>query len=89
MRGLQARGIPLPEPARYPLQLQARELAAADLTVALKEAEHRPMLEERFPGWSRRVEYWQVDDLDLARPEEALAEIERQVQALMARIQEG
>ena len=56
--------------------------------IALKEAEHRAMLEANFPGWADRVEYWHVHDLDLATPDEALAMIEAHVERLIERIRQ-
>ena len=29
---------------------------------ALKHAEHLPLLQERFPAWAEKVEFWHVDD---------------------------
>jgi protein-tyrosine phosphatase len=84
--GLQARGIPVPQPLRFPLQLEEEELEVAELVIAVKEAEHRPLVKERFPQWVGGVEYWHVDDLDCASPEETLAELERQVRALLDRL---
>ncbi len=86
LRGLKARGIPAPLLARFLLQLQEGELEAADLLIAMKETEHRPMLVERFPGWQERVEHWHLDDLDCASPEETLGTIELLVQALLERL---
>jgi protein-tyrosine phosphatase len=48
--------------ARFPVQATADDFERAGWLVALKEAEHLPMLQERFPAWSERVEFWQVDD---------------------------
>jgi hypothetical protein len=28
--------------------------------IALKEVEHRPLIERRFPGVASRVTYWQI-----------------------------
>jgi predicted translation initiation factor SUI1 len=50
----------------------------------LKQAEHLPLLQERFPAWAERVEFWHVDDAP-----EALALIEREVMGLVARILGG
>ena len=86
LQGLAARGIPAPRPARFPLQLQAEELEAADLVIAVKEGEHRPVLAERFPGWQERVLYWYVDDLDCATPAETLGALESLVQELLERL---
>lgn len=86
LQGLQARGIHLGDKIRHPLPLTAADLAGADLIVALKEAEHRPMMAAQFPTWVDRVEYWHIDDLDCAGPEEALDRLEREVVFLLNRL---
>ena len=43
-------GIPHERYLRLPQQVTAEELERADLIVALKEAEHRALLRERFPA---------------------------------------
>jgi len=86
VKGLQARGIDVKNNTRSPIQLQEHDLAQADLIIALKEAEHRPYLEKRFPGWAERVEYWHIHDLDGASADEALPELEREVRALIQRL---
>jgi protein-tyrosine phosphatase len=67
--------------ARPPAQVTPEDLEAADLIVALKEAEHRPLLQERFPALADNVECWHVDDAP-----EALALIEQEVRGLVARL---
>jgi protein-tyrosine phosphatase len=69
---------------RMPVQVTAAELEQADRIVALKRAEHLPLLQERFPAWAARVEFWHVDDAP-----EALALIEREVMGLVARLLGG
>ena len=69
------REIDLPEPIRDPQACAAADLAAAERVIALKEAEHRPYLRDRHPGWADRVTYWHVHDLDQAGPDEAMGEI--------------
>jgi protein-tyrosine phosphatase len=54
---------------RLPLACSADDLVASDLIVAVKEAEHRELLAERFAGWEERTVYWHVHDTDLAHPE--------------------
>lgn len=51
----------------------------AQLVIALKEAEHRPLLELRFPEMADRVIYWRVDDIGLTEPADAIAMIDRLV----------
>jgi protein-tyrosine phosphatase len=74
---------------RFPLAVAEDDLRGADLVVALKEAEHRPLLERKHPSWSDRVEYWHVHDLDCAPAEQALAVLEREVRAVAARLATG
>jgi protein-tyrosine phosphatase len=84
--GLRLRGLPIPEPDRFPLVANANDIEAADLVIAVKEAEHRPMMLKRFPAWANRIEYWQIHDLDGAEPDVALVELEEQVRALIERL---
>jgi protein-tyrosine phosphatase len=69
--------------AAIPTQCGESDMTHADRIIALKEDEHRAMLAEQFPGWEDRVTYWHVHDLDQARAEVALAEIEQLVRALV------
>ncbi|HTV33993.1 MAG TPA: hypothetical protein VME69_12990, partial [Methylocella sp.] len=77
--------------ARSPLQLEAADLDRADHIVALKKAEHLPLLRERFSGWLNganpgRIEYWHIDDVDRMAPAKALPLIAEEVEALMKRL---
>ena len=82
LQALAARGIPLRHTGENRVQLSEPDLGAADLVIALKEAEHRPLMECQFPQWAGRIRYWHVSDIDGCQPEEALREIESLVQAL-------
>ncbi len=86
---LERRGIALPSPLRFPQQAIGTELAAADLVIALKEAEHRPMVAARFAPWAERVNYWHVHDVDQALPDEALALIDTHIEELLERLAAG
>jgi predicted translation initiation factor SUI1 len=70
--------------SRYPVQVTIEELEQADTIIALKHAEHQPLLQERFPAFAERVEFWHVDDAP-----EALALIETKIMDLMARLLGG
>jgi protein-tyrosine phosphatase len=85
---LNALGIPVEENSRFPIQLSEADLAESDLVVAVKEAEHRKLLDQLFPAWSDRVEYWHIDDLDCAQPEDALPLLENEVRSLAKRLSE-
>jgi protein-tyrosine phosphatase len=82
VKALEARGLrAVAEFGRFPIQVTAEDFEAAHWIVALKEAEHLPLLQERFPAWAEMVEFWQVDDAP-----EVLALIEREVMDLAARL---
>jgi len=86
LRSLEACGIAVQRVERFPTQLRAEELGRADQVIALKEAEHRPLLQARFPGWADRVEYWHIDDLYDTPAGQALPEMERNVRNLIWRL---
>lgn len=73
-------------PHRDPMHCHEPDLAAADLVIALKEAEHRPLLRMHFAGWEDRVTYWHIHDVDQAEPDDALAQIEHLVHELVEKL---
>lgn len=83
---LHALGISIESDPRMPLQVAESDLAAADRIIALKEAEHRPLVAKLFPSWEKRVEYWHIDDLDCAEPDDALTALEDDVRTLAGRL---
>jgi protein-tyrosine phosphatase len=84
IQALQALGIRNDEFSRFPLSVALEDFEKAHWIVALKEAEHRPLFQERFPAWTDRVEYWHVEDAA-----EALVHIEQEVMDLVARLLAG
>jgi protein-tyrosine phosphatase len=82
VKALEARGIrTVTEFARFPIQVKLEDFELAEWIVALNQAEHLPLLQERFPDWIEKVEFWQVDDAP-----EVLAIIEQEVMDLTARL---
>jgi len=71
---------------RFPRQVEDEDFQAADLIIAIDEAEHRAMIQRRYPDWADRIEYWHVADLWALGPEEALPSIAKKVQALIDRL---
>jgi predicted translation initiation factor SUI1 len=69
---------------RKPQAATAEQIERANWIVALLEAEHRPLLQERFAGWEDRAEYWHVEDRLGVLPE-----IEREVMDLISRLMRG
>jgi protein-tyrosine phosphatase len=64
------------------VQLSEADLKSADLIIALKDEEHRPMLTCQFPAWTPKVVFWDVSDLPHS-PDVALPAIEREVRKLI------
>jgi protein-tyrosine phosphatase len=82
---LEALGVRMGEDcSRAPAQVTTKELESADRVIALKHAEHLPLLQERYPLWVDKVEFWHIDDAP-----EVLPLIEREVRNLVARIRDG
>src|ERR1043165_2910629 len=69
---------------RFPAQVSVADLEKADIVIALKQAEHLPLLQERFGAFAEKVEFWHIDDAP-----GALDLIEREVMDLMARLLGG
>jgi protein-tyrosine phosphatase len=61
---------------RPPLDVTDQDIFQADHVVAVKEAEHRPLLTRRFPTHVQRVEFWQVHDIDCGLPCQAFPHLE-------------
>ena len=80
---LALREIDLRHTAPDKQKLTEEDLLAADVIVALKDDEHRPMMRTQFPSWVDRVTFWDVGDQPEVRPEYGLPSIEKQVMALI------
>jgi protein-tyrosine phosphatase len=85
VKALEAMGVHAAEAVtRLPAQVTTDDLERADRVVALRHAEHLPLLQERFPAWAEKVEFWHVDDAP-----KVLGLIEQEVMGLVARILGG
>ena len=73
VEALAQRGVVLPTPHRYPLPTIAADFVQADWVIALKEAEHRPMMQRKFAAWADRITYWHIHDLDVWSADEGLS----------------
>lgn len=69
---------------RAPTPCVLADFRDAHLVIALKEAEHRPLIEQRFPEVANSVTYWHVDDIEFAPPSIALPMIDAHVRELIA-----
>ena len=74
---------------RSPMAVKEHDFRKASYIVAVKELEHKPLLERQFPRWIEKVEFWNVDDLDCSGPEKALGELESKVRRLLMNLLES
>jgi protein-tyrosine phosphatase len=84
---LAARDLPNPEPNRWPRQACDADFEPADLVIAMKEAEHRPMMEQKYPRWADKVRYWHIHDLDVVPEGGGLTEVDAHVRRLVDELQ--
>lgn len=84
---LKLHGIPTEAYQRLPLGAAHDDFKSADHVVAVKETEHRPLMQARFPECLEKVEFWEVHDLDCVGPDVALPHLEREVLALIKRLE--
>jgi protein-tyrosine phosphatase len=74
---------------RFPQRCTADDLAGADLVVAVKEEEHRPLVRERFAEWEDRLDYWNIHDIEDAAPADALKVLAQEIHLLLLRLRGG
>lgn len=86
LEALRSLGLERGADARYPQTVVEDDFAAASLVICLKEAEHRPMMQERFPHRLAEVEFWRIDDIDCASPADALPRLAAELDRLAARL---
>lgn len=83
---LDREAIPLSCTAATRQALTAEDLEHAGKVIALKEAEHKPMMVRQFPDWAERITYWGVHDLDVWVATQTLPAIKEKVGLLLEEI---
>ena len=89
VRGLLDLGITLNDDVRFPAAAAEMDFVEADRIVVLNREEHQPMISHRFDRWSTRLEYWDIDDVDITEPIIALPVLEKAVRDLVNRLAES
>ncbi len=80
---LQSRGLQLGDDIRHPKAVSLEDLESAHIIIAMDKVEHYPIVTERHPEWLEHMLFWDVADIAFVEPVEALAKIERLVDALV------
>lgn len=80
---LAVRGINV-ELLRAPRDVTESDFVSFSHVIAMKGAEHRPMVQARFASWVNHVEYWAFDDIEDQAPAVVVPQIESRVRQLLA-----
>jgi protein-tyrosine phosphatase len=71
---------------RFPRQCTTDDLTNAAVVIAVKEAEHRPLMRARFAEWENRLDYWHIHDVEDETPASALKLLAEEVRMLLRRL---
>jgi protein-tyrosine phosphatase len=74
------------EPIRNPQSLTLKDLLDAKHVIAVKETEHRPLMQQLFPAWENHIEYWEVHDLDVETPDLMFPQLKLKVEDIFDRL---
>ncbi len=77
-----------PGELRLPLLVTQADFDRVQHVVAVKEAEHRLLMNELFPHLTDKIEYWHVHDLDCSGPDDTICHLQREVLDLIGRLKE-
>lgn len=77
----------LPADPGVPTVLTLNDLEAADRIILLDEKEHRPMIQQRFPDWENKVEYWSFEDDYLVNPDTVLPSLRSKVESMFSALE--
>jgi protein-tyrosine phosphatase len=80
--------IERPQTERFPRKVTAQDFISSNLVIAVKEAEHRTMMERWFPEYVPQVEFWHVHDIDCSEPDDTIAALEQRVDELIERLRQ-
>ena len=72
---------------RYPLAVQENDFYVYDKIIALSEKEHRPMLEARFNEHMHNINFFEVGDLPVEHPGDAMNKLGLLIEKLILQLQ--
>jgi low molecular weight protein-tyrosine phosphatase len=82
LEGLRDRSVTVANLNRFPLPCTVDDLKSVDRVIALHDGEHRPLMQERFPEWEHRANFWDIEDVQFMKPGLALARLDKQLDDL-------
>jgi protein-tyrosine phosphatase len=86
---LHARRIDKKHTGSSRVQVSIDDFHKADMIIAVRDTEHRPMMRQLFPEWAPNITYWEVRDIDESDPQASLAIIEELIKELIHSLSAG
>ncbi|THD69431.1 low molecular weight phosphatase family protein [Robertkochia marina] len=86
MTYMEQKGIDITEHLRLPLSLSLRDLKEATRVIAMDRKEHFVLMQEKYPEWAERIEYWSFEDDYIKDPALVLPALEKEVVKLVEAI---
>lgn len=81
-------GVPDSRTISDPQQLTRQDLLTSDYVVILDEEEHRPMMEQQFPGMApNNLHYWHIHDFPYMQEHEACSAMAAKIDGLVIELQ--
>jgi protein-tyrosine phosphatase len=80
---LESRGIAVRGAERWPARVEASDFLRYPRVIALSRLEHEPMMRAHFPEHSQTVEYLEIGDLHLETPQQAIARLAWELDAML------
>jgi protein-tyrosine phosphatase len=85
---LEIMGVPESRTISDPQQLMKQDLLTSDYIVILDEEEHRPMMEQLFPGITlNNVHYWHIHDFPYMQAHDACSAMAAKIDSLVTELQ--
>ena len=86
IEALRERGVKGSGLQRYPRPMEKADFARYDRIIAMSELEHRPMLEARYLAHCQMVEYFEVGDLPLEEPKDAMNKVAHHMEHMIKQL---
>ncbi|MCB0640762.1 MAG: hypothetical protein KDC44_03945 [Phaeodactylibacter sp.] len=71
------------EDFRYPIQMEEEDLLKASMIIALDKEEHYPMVQDQYPDWLERIDFWSFPDDYIVQADQVLPRMEERVRDLI------
>ena len=83
MQALSDHDIEFPAETLTATQVTEADFNDANIIIALSEIEHRPVFRARYPDWEDAVEFWDIQDIEVADKTSSLPRLKSLVDVLI------